>query len=907
MAASADSAVAVAYPVEIFYSYSHKDEALRAQLHEHLASLRREGVAVYWDDRKIEPGDEWKREIDQHLNTADVILLLISASFINSDYCYAVEMQRAMQRYEAGEAHVVPILVEPCDWKKLPFEKLQVLPEGAKPVTKWDNRAEACANAAEGIRKIVEKVRLRPRVTAPALALAAKPQKERVLPAIWNVPHNRNRNFAGRETVLARLHEALAAGGAAALTQAITGLGGVGKTQTAIEFAYRYSDDYRLVWWIRSEEPARLASDYAALARPLGLKEEQELNVTVQAVRAELARRGRWLLVFDNANEAAEVRDYLPQAGQGHVLITSRSSDWLEVAEPLAITTWQRDESVAFLLKRTGQGVDALAEKIPLLAKEARSGAPPREKVVEGAKSLPQALEARTRFQRLNGTSETRALPEPSASLSLSAASETVPFAADLARTESANLLAEALGDLPLALEQAAANIVAGSGSIADYLRMLREHTREVLRRGKVPAGYHATVATTWEISFREVEKESEAAGQLMNLCAFLAPDDIGREMLWGGASFLPQPLAAAVADDLQWDDAVGALRKYSLVEVQDGAISVHRLVQAVVRDRLDEAGRKKWAEAAVGVVDAAFPYKVDDVKTWAPSFRLLPHALASTERAEELQVALKTCSRLLNEVGLYLSGRAEFSAAKSVHERSVRIDEAVYGADHPDVAIDLSNLGNVLREQGDLAGARACYERALKIGEAAYGKDHPQVAIYANNLGSVLRDQGDLVGARGCYERALRIDESAYGLDHPEVAADVNNLGGVLRDQGDLAGARACYGRSLRIDEAAYGPDHPTVAVRVNNLGNVLRDQGDFPGARACYQRALKISELAYGADHPTVAIRVNNLGNVLRDLRDLAGARKCLERAVRIFERSLGMDHPKTRLARRNLENLG
>ncbi len=222
---------------EIFCSYSHDDEELRLALYKQLAALRREGVAVYWDDRKIDPADEWKREIDQHLNTADVILLLISASFINSDYCYTVEMQRAMQRYEAGEAQVVPVIVQPCDWKKLPFEKLQVLPESAKPVTTWDNRAEAWANAAEGIRKVVEKVRLRPRVAAPTLAVVAKPQKERVLPAIWNVPHNRNRNFAGREPVLAKLHGALATGGAAALTQAITGLGGVGKTQTAIEFA----------------------------------------------------------------------------------------------------------------------------------------------------------------------------------------------------------------------------------------------------------------------------------------------------------------------------------------------------------------------------------------------------------------------------------------------------------------------------------------------------------------------------------------------------------------------------------------------------------------------------------------------------------------------------------------------
>jgi len=825
MASSVDNAAADS-PVEIFCSYSHDDEAHRLALYKQLAALRREGVAVYWDDRKIEPSEEWKKEIDQRLNTADVILLLISASFINSDYCYAIEMQRAMQRYEAGEAQVVPIIVEPCDWKKLPFEKLQVLPKSAKPVTKWENRAEAFASAAEGIRKVVEKVRARPRIAVPSLAGAAKPQKERRLPAIWNVPHNRNRNFAGREAVLTRLHEALATGGAAALTQAITGLGGVGKTQTAIEFAYRYSGDYELVWWIRSEEPAKLAADYAGLARPLGIKEEKELNVTVQTVRAELTNRARWLLVFDNANTPAEVRDYLPQAGSGHVLITSRNHDWLEVAEPLAITTWQRDESVAFLLKRTKQ-------------KDERS----------------------------------------------------------------ANQLAEALGDLPLALEQAAANIVAGGGSLTGYLKTLREHTREVLRRGKAPAGYHATVATTWEISFVEVGKESEAAGQLMNLCAFLAPDDIGREMLRAGAEELPEPLAAAVADDLLWGDAVGTLRKYSLVEVQDGGISVHRLVQAVVRDRLEAGGRKEWGEAAVSVVNAAFPYEHDNIETWVPSSRVLPHALAAADHAEKLQVGVEACGGVLNDVGRYARMRAELPTAKTVLERALRLGEEAYGPDHPNVIGGLNNLGVVLQDLGDLSGARTNFERALKVTEAAYGPSHPQVAIYVSNLGSVQRRLGDLAGARANFERALRMTEAAYGLDHPQVAIYENNLGGVLQDQGDLAGARASFERALKMTEAVYGPDHPTVAIRVNNLGLVLKELGDLAGARESFERALKIQETTYGANHPAVAIDVNNLGGVLKDSGDLVGARTCFEKALRIEEAAYGPDHPDVARSANNL----
>ena len=167
MADAAQNASAVSTPVEIFVSYSHKDEGFRSELVEALSTLRREGVAVHWDDRKINPGDEWKTEIDQHLNSADIVLLLISRKFVHSDYCFVTEGQRAMQRYEAGEAQVIPVLVESCDWETLPFAKLQVLPEPATPVAEWDSRAAAWTSVAKGVRKAVGNARRRPRGRLP--------------------------------------------------------------------------------------------------------------------------------------------------------------------------------------------------------------------------------------------------------------------------------------------------------------------------------------------------------------------------------------------------------------------------------------------------------------------------------------------------------------------------------------------------------------------------------------------------------------------------------------------------------------------------------------------------------------------------------------------------------------------
>ena len=700
-------------PVELFYSYSHKDEELRDELERHLSILKRQGVIAGWHDRRIGAGKEWKGQIDAHLNSAAVILLLVSSDFLASDYCYDVEMKRALERHDAGEARVIPVILRAVDWKGAPFGKLQCLPTDAKPVTSWSNRDEAFRDVAQGIRKAVEEL-LGGEAIKPAAGDGAR----------WNVPQARNPNFTGREEMLAELRAALASGQAAALTQvpqAIHGLGGVGKTQLAIEYAYRHRGDYSLVWWVRAEDPAALAGDYAGMAAALDLqqKDVREQAVIVEAVRRWLEQNTGWLLVFDNAGEPADIREYLPRSACGHVIITSRNPAWGAVARPLGVQVFERFTSVEFLLKRTGQ-----------------------------------------------------------------------------TDQEAAGKLAEALGDLPLALEQAAAYIEATGESVSGYLRMFRERRAELLKRPSPSSD--TTVATTWEMSFQQVERRSPPAAALLNLCAFLAPDDIPLDVVQQ-APELPEPLAQAAADPVQFGDAIGALRRFSLVSRSGDVLSVHRLVQAVTRERLAEEARRLWAAAAARSVNRAFPIDSGDVRTWPACSRLLAHALAAADRCEPLAVAAAETARLLNQAGGYLHGRAEFARARACLERALKIDEAAYGPDHPKVAAVVNNLGGVLRAIGDLAGARASFERALKIDGAAYGPDHPSVGRDVNNLGGVLHDQGDLAGARACFERALKIDEAAYGPDHPSVGRDVNNLGLVLRDQGDLAGARAYFERDRK------------------------------------------------------------------------------------------------------------
>ena len=146
-------------PITLFYCYAHEDQDLRDRIDKHLGILKRLGQVTGWYDREIQAGTEWEREIEDHLSTASIILLLVSADFVNSDYCYGVEMQKALEMHEKGKACVLPILLRPVDWQDAPFAKLQLLPTGAKPITSWLDQEEALEDVAKHIRAVVNTLR----------------------------------------------------------------------------------------------------------------------------------------------------------------------------------------------------------------------------------------------------------------------------------------------------------------------------------------------------------------------------------------------------------------------------------------------------------------------------------------------------------------------------------------------------------------------------------------------------------------------------------------------------------------------------------------------------------------------------------------------------------------------------
>ncbi len=467
--------------------------------------------------------------------------------------------------------------------------------------------------------------------------------------------------------------------------------------------------------------------------------------------------------------------------------------------------------------------------------------------------------------------------------------------------------LADLIGDLPLALEEAAAYLEETGESVGSYLELLRARARELFGLDHLnaaePGGRdQRRVATVWSVSLDRVRAEEPAAEAMLSLLAFLAPE-VPRTLPAEYPQALPEPLAAAVSDRLAYNRLLAAVGRYSLATISSGEIRLHRLVQAVIRARLGPEDERAWILAAVEHIRSAFPNESGEVDRWSQCERLLPNLLAVTAHAERLSVAGEKAGWLLDRASTYLRERGQYRQARPLAEQAVAVTETALGRDHVEVAWRRDALGRVLRNLGDLADAREQFEQALRIGEAALGADHLDVGIWRGGLGNVLRDLADLAGARDQFEQALRIGEATLGPDHPTIGVRRNNLGNVLRDLGDLAGAREQFEQALRISETALGPDHPNVGIRRNNLGNVLRDLGDLAGAREQFELVLRISETTLGPDHPTTGTLRNNLGNVLQDLGDLADAREQYEQALRITEAALGPDHPTTGIRRNNL----
>jgi hypothetical protein len=312
----------------------------------------------------------------------------------------------------------------------------------------------------------------------------------------------------------------------------------------------------------------------------------------------------------------------------------------------------------------------------------------------------------------------------------------------------SAAMLAELLGDLPLALEEAAAYVEETQISLAEYLRLARDRTVELFSLDRPVAG-EQRVATAWSVSLDRVHAQAPAAEALLELCSFLAPEDIPRELPRQDGDQLPAPLALASRDPLAYNEAVRELARYSLATVTPTALGVHPLVQAVVRARIGPERERLWCEVAMGLLYESFPDRSWEAAASPACQRLLPHVLATADHAERLGVAREKAGWLLDRSSAFLCGRGLPQQALPIAQRALAVTERALGPDDPATGERHHALGRVLWDLGDTAGARTELERALAIAAAAPGPGHPDVAVVQASLHRLLREVEERVDPR--------------------------------------------------------------------------------------------------------------------------------------------------------------
>jgi hypothetical protein len=465
--------------------------------------------------------------------------------------------------------------------------------------------------------------------------------------------------------------------------------------------------------------------------------------------------------------------------------------------------------------------------------------------------------------------------------------------------------LADTLGGLPLALEQAAAYVQASGDSLGGYLASFAQRRPEMLRRGE-PAGYPETVATTWRLAFEDLQRAAQGAAGLLRLLAFCAPEAIPLRLLLqprpdlaGRLGELVAPVLAPLMEDrLAAGDAIGALRRYSLISPPaDGSVSVHRLVQAVTADQMPEMLARKWHQAAATLIEAAIPDDTQLPRAWPICAALLPHA----------QAALDLTSDGMGRIARYLGRSGNYPAARELYQliADARGEDDAYGAEHRGTLDARHELAYWTGLAGDAAAARDLLAALLPVLERVLGPEYRDTLTARASLASWAGRAGDAAAARDLSTGLLPVLERVLGPEYPDTLAARHELAHWTGRAGDAAAARDQYAALLPVQEQVSGPEHPDTLVVWHELADWTAVAGDAAAARDLLAALLPVRQRVLGPDHPDTLTARASLAEWTGQAGDAAAARDQYAALLPLIERVSGPEHPDTLTVRASFAN--
>lgn len=680
----------------VFISYTHDTPQHASNVLELADRLRSEGVDAVIDRYEEAPSEGWPRWMVNEISKADFTLVVCTETYkrrfegnekqgrgLGGTWEGAVLTQQLYEN-QAKNIKFIPAVFHVEDTNSIPVM--------------LSSTTHYRLDIEDGYERLYRRLTGQPSVEKPELG------KRRVLPPLhkqqshsvepWDVPYSRNPFFTGREDTLVEIREHFDSG---RRTQTVCGLAGVGKTQIASEYAYRYRSDYGAVLWVQADSHEDLITSFVAITRLLDLpaKGLADQSTMMGAVKSWLAANGRWLLICDNANDPGMIiQQFLPQRSTGHVLFTTQIRITGSLATSIEVRQLEPEEGALLLLRR--------------------------------AKFI----------------CESGSLEEVSTEHKL-----------------AAEAISEELGGLPLALDQAGAFVEEVPSTPEEYLRLYQqEGTRLRSERGYISAGHPDSITVALAMSFSKVEAANQASADLLRLCAFLGPEPIPEEILIQGAAELGENLGSAAPNPVELVQTIGVASRFSLLRRDPFAktLTVHRLVQHVLRDRMNLVEQQRWSQRAVRAVGRAF---VDvDISDWQLDERLLPHAQACASLVREWNLKDPEATTLLEQAGAHLMKRARFDEAEPFLLLSLDIRKEFLESKHPLMANTLSNLGTLYREQLRYQKAEPLLERSLRIREENLQPDDPDLARALNNLALLYWNMGRYKAAEPLFERALEI-----------------------------------------------------------------------------------------------------------------------------------------------------